>query len=136
MSDCIEANCKLPIGINHAVSLSPALAIRQRSINQVVPLFVHIVHVLAEYLVHREHMYLFLLEYGFQRLIAPDHALVAGILQIMGTNIGPDTFDRLGSRKLFSSVSRGSAITRGFNKLTLGSLSSKADRAGDSHNSF
>ena len=136
ISDCIEANCKLPIGVKHAVSLSPALAVRQRSINQVVPLFVHIVHVLTEYLVHREHMYLFLLEHGFQRLITPDHTLVAWVLQIMRTNIGPDTFDRLRSGKLFSSVSRGPATTRAFNKLTLGSLSSRADRAGDSHNSF
>ena len=136
MSDCSEANCKLPIGINHAVSLSPALAVRQRSINQVVPLFVHSVHILTEYLVHCEHVYLFLLEYGFQRLIAPDHTLVAGVLQIVRTNIGPDAFDRLRSRKLFSNISREPATTRAFNKLTLGSLSSRADRAGDSHNSF
>ena len=118
------------------MSLSPVLAVRQRSINQAVPLFVHIVHVLAEYLVHGEHMYLFLLEHGFQRLIAPDHTLVAGVLQIMRTNIGPDAFDRLRSRKLFSNISREPAATRAFNKLTLGSLSSRADRAGDSHNSF
>ena len=81
-------------------------------------------------------MYLFLLEYGFQRLITPDHTLVARVLQIMRTNIGPDAFHRLRSGKLFSSVSRGPATARAFNKLTLGSLSSRADRAGDSHNSF
>lgn len=118
------------------MSLSPTLAVRQRSINQVVPLFVHIVHVLTEYLVHREHMYLFLLEYGFQGFIAPNHALVAWVLQIMRANIGPDTFDRLGSRKLFSSISGERAVAWAFDELTLGSLSSRADRAGDSHSSF
>ncbi len=81
-------------------------------------------------------MYLFLLEYGFQRFIAPNHTFVAGVLQIMGTNIGPDTFDRLRSRKLFSSISRGPAVAWAFDELTLGSLSSRADRAGDSHSSF
>ena len=81
-------------------------------------------------------MYLFLLEYGFQRLIAPNHALVAWVLQIVKTNIGPDTFDCLRSRKLYSSISRGLAVAWAFNELTLGSLSSRADRAGDSHSSF
>ena len=81
-------------------------------------------------------MYLFLLEYGFQRLIAPNHALVAWVLQIMRSNIGPDTFDRLRSRKLYKSVSREGAVAWAFDELTLGSLSSRADRAGDSQSSF
>ena len=94
----------------YAESLSPDLARLQRSRTSTVPLLVHIVHVLAENFVHREHMYFVLFEYSPQGLVAADHALVSWILQFMSTDVCPNALNCLRARELSTTVSQALAV--------------------------
>ena len=53
---------------------------------------------LTQDLVHREHVYLVLLEHCSHSLIAADHALVIRILKVVGTHVRPNAFHSLRSR--------------------------------------
>lgn len=53
------------------------------------------VQVLAQDLVHGEHVHLVLLEHGAHGLVADDLSLVVGILKVVFTDVLPDMFDAL-----------------------------------------
>ena len=59
--------------------------------------FIRVVHVLTEYLVHREHVDLVLLEYSSHPLVTADLAFVIWILQVIGSDMGPYALNNLRS---------------------------------------
>lgn len=68
------------------------------------------VQILAQYLVHREHVHLVLLEHRSQGVITANHALVIWVLEIVRTHVSPDPLDRLRPRQLSKSINLGSNV--------------------------
>lgn len=67
---------------------------------------IRVVKVLAENLIHCEHVDFVLLEHCPHGLVAPDLAFVVRVLQVFLPDIGPYPLDSLWSRQLFQSVRR------------------------------
>lgn len=68
---------------------------------------VRVIEILTKDLVHRKHVDLVLLEHGSHAVVTTDLALVVGVLQIVGSNIGPYPLDGLRAGELRCSVTVG-----------------------------
>ena len=95
------------------------------------------IQILRKDFIHGEHVNLILFEDSSHCIVTPYLALVARILEIMLTNILPYAFDSLWPRELQPSFNRISKRTfwAAF-RLTLTSLSKRADRGAERNNSF
>ena len=60
--------------------------------------FVRDVQILAQDLVHRKHVHLVLFEDRSEGIITANHSLVIWVLEVIGTHVGPNAFDRLWPR--------------------------------------
>lgn len=94
-------------------------------------LFIWTIQVLVENLGHGKHVHPILFEDGAHRIVAPDLPSIAGVLEVMFSNILPNPLNGLRTRHLLQSQHELTLKRISWRKRTVASPSNRAERAGE-----